>query len=55
MLQVAHQVLQKAGFRGDEEVQEGAGIKGDAPEEEQEVAVGVETRGTGRRRHSLGI
>ena len=36
------------GFRGDDEVQEGARIEGDASEEEQEVAVGVETRGAGR-------
>lgn len=55
MLQVAHQVLQEAGFRGDEEVQEGAVVEGDAPEEEQEVAVRVETRGARRSRRSPGI
>ena len=51
-LEVSHKVLQEAGFNGNEEVQEDAVVEGDALKQQQEVAVRVAARGTGRLQHS---
>lgn len=54
-LQVADAVLQKTGFRGDEEVEEHGVVEGDGAEKDDEMTVGVTAPKANRNRGTQAV